>query len=232
MANDVTAIILAGGKGERLRPFTDSLPKPLVPLAGEPLLGHLLRFLAQAGVTRMVVCTGYKAEAIEAWLADHADPAWDLTLVDSGDATMTDRLVDARAHVPGRALVCYGDTLANVDVPDLLRAHEAAGRPATIAVYPLHSPFGIVDLGEGDQVSGFREKPRLPYWINIGFLLCDPEVLAALPRGLDMVSFLEGLAGRGELLAYRHQGRHLTVNTEKERQQAEQEITFFTLQEG
>src|SRR5690349_17348218 len=98
----VTAVLLCGGKGQRLKPFTDSLPKPLVPLNGRPLLSYLMSYLALQGVRRFVVCVGYKAEAIEGFLREHRHPAWDVTCVNSGDASMTDRLLQARSHVGGR----------------------------------------------------------------------------------------------------------------------------------
>src|SRR5947209_2943463 len=83
----------------------------------------------------------------------------------------------ARPHVRGRALVCYGDTLANVDLAALARQHEDGDALLTLAVYPLHSPYGIVTFDAGRRVTGFREKPRLPHWINIGFMLCEPAAL-------------------------------------------------------
>lgn len=230
MLEDVTAILLCGGKGERLRPFTETVPKPLVPLAGKPLLEHLMHYLAYAGIHKFVLCVGYKGEAIEAFLAEHRDEGWDAVCVDSGDATMTDRINDARVHVPGRALICYGDTLANVDLAALGAAHRRAGAEMTMTTYPLHSPFGIVEIEPGGVVSGFSEKPRLPHWINIGFMLCNPAALDHATRGTDMVPFLSDMARRRWLHAYKHEGRHLTVNTEKERQIAETLVVdFYTL---
>lgn len=231
---EVTAVLLCGGKGERLRPFTEHLPKPLVPLHGRPLLQHLLRYLSLQGVRRYVLCTGYKAEAIARFLEEHPLPAGhEVVCVDSGEASMADRILDARAHVPGRALVCYGDTLANVDLAALSAGHQAGGRLATLTVYPLRSPYGVVSLeDDGELVAGLVEKPVLPYWINIGFLLCEPAALDWLQRGTDLVTFLDGLAHHRQLRVHRHQGRHLTVNTEKERSEAEGEIEFFTLMEG
>lgn len=231
--SDLTAILLCGGKGERLRPFTETLPKALVPLNGEPLLWHLLRYLAAEGVSRFVACVGYKAEAIEGFLGERGEPSWDVACVNSGDASMTDRILDARGHVRGRALICYGDTLANVDVRGLLESHRASGALATLTTYPLHSPFGIVRFDESGRVSDFAEKPELPYWINIGFIVCEPEALGHLRRGSDMPSFLSSLAAAGGLHAYRHTGKHLTVNTEKERADAEVEmVEFFTYMDG
>ncbi len=231
--SDLTAILLCGGKGERLRPFTETLPKALVPLNGEPLLSHLLRYLAAEGVSRFVACVGYKAEAIEDFLKGRGDAFREVACVNSGDASMTDRILDAREHVRGRALICYGDTLANVDVADLLASHRASGALATLTTYPLHSPFGIVRFDESGRVSDFEEKPALPYWINIGFILCEPEALAHLRPGSDMPAFLSSLAAAGGLYAYRHTGKHLTVNTEKERADAEVEmVEFFTYMDG
>jgi glucose-1-phosphate cytidylyltransferase len=145
---------------------------------------------------------------------------------------MTDRILAARPHVTGRALVCYGDTLANVDIAGLVGTHEASGASATVSVYPLQSPFGIVEMDESLRVTRFAEKPVLPYWINIGFLVCDPRALDRLQAGSDMVAYLEALAGDGALGVYKHVGRHLTVNTEKERAEAERAIEFFTVMEG
>ena len=231
--SDLTAILLCGGKGERLRPFTETLPKALVPLNGEPLLAHLLRYLSSAGVTRVVVCVGYKAEAIESFLGERPDLSREATCVDSGGASMTDRILDALPHVRGRALVCYGDTLANVDLGGLLKAHRRSGALATLTTYPLSSPFGIVRFDESKRITAFEEKPPLPYWINIGFLLCEPGAFEFLRRGSDMPQFLSALAGAGALYAYEHTGKHLTVNTEKERAVAETEvIEFFTYMDG
>ncbi|QRN95947.1 nucleotidyltransferase family protein [Archangium violaceum] len=234
--SDVTAVLLCGGKGERLRPFTEHLPKPLVPLRGKPLLQHLLRYLSLQGVRRFVLCTGYKAEAIVRFVEELSLPLdlEEVVCVDSGeDANMADRVLDARRHVPGRALICYGDTLANVDLGSLARHHADSGALATMTVYPLQSPYGIVSLdGDTDRVSGLLEKPVLPYWINIGFILCEPAALDEMRRGTDLMMFLGSLTKRGAVRAHKHQGKHLTVNTEKERTEAEGEIEFFTLLEG
>lgn len=229
MSADLTAILLCGGRGERLRPFTDALPKALVPLRGRPLLEHLMAGLAADGVTRFAVCVGYKAEAIQEFLRMNHNPAWQVACVNSGDASMTDRLLDARPHVPGQALVCYGDTLANVDLTALRGQHSDSGALATVTVYPLQSPFGIVRFDDSKRVLGFDEKPLLPYWINIGFILLEPEAFDLLRPGSDMVAFLTTLAGAGLLHAYTHTGGHVTVNTTGDRGTAETKmIDFYT----
>src|SRR5437773_417611 len=157
--SDVTAVILCGGRGERLRPFTDSLPKPLVPLCGRPILEHIMRYLAAQEITRFVLCVGYRAEAIRQFATTFEKTGWDIRCIDSVDATMTDRLLDAREHVSGPMLMCYGDTLANIDLRKLRAEHRNSSAIATITVYPYYSPFGIVDLDSDNRVAGFSEKP-------------------------------------------------------------------------
>lgn len=224
---DSTSVILCGGKGERLKPWTDTLPKPLIPLNGRPLLGHLLDYLTRSGIGRHVLCTGYKAQQIEEFAAQLPPQSGSIRCVNSGDAAMTERMRDAWPHVTGRALICYGDTLANVNLTGLHQAHQESGALATLTLCALQSPFGIVEFDDARRITSFREKPQLPYWINIGFLLCDPGVWPFLEQATDMPAFLSSLAEAGKLSAYVHQGKHLTINTEKERLQAESEIVDF-----
>jgi NDP-sugar pyrophosphorylase family protein len=230
LITETTAILLCGGRGERLRPFTDSLPKAMVPLRGEPLLAHLLKFLSAAGIKRFVICVGYKAAVIEEFVQAHRLPDCEVICVNSGDATMTRRLKDARVHVTGRAIVCYGDTLANVDLRALHKEHQTNGALATLTVYPMPTSFGVVGFDGNKRINSFTEKPHLPYWINIGFLLCESEAFNYLNPNLGFPEFLSSLAAQDKLCAYQHNGKHLTINTEKERDDAESGmIEFFTV---
>jgi glucose-1-phosphate cytidylyltransferase len=219
----VTAILLCGGKGERLKPFTEQFPKPLVPVHGKPLLLHLVNYLAAGGISRFVFCVGYKAELVQSFVRQSC-AGLDHVCVDSGDVSMTDRLLDARAHAPGPALVCYGDTLANVNLAELRQAHDRKGGLATVTIYPMRSPFGLVEFDGGQRVTRFSEKPMLPYWINIGFLLCARGAMDRLRRGVDMPEFLEGLRAENQLFVHPHRGTHVTINTEKDRAVAETEL--------
>jgi len=146
---------------------------------------------------------------------------------------MNDRIIHALPHVSGPMIICYGDTLANIDIARLEAEHRDSGALATLTVYPLHSPFGIVEVGEQGRVTGILEKPVLPHWINIGYMICEPESARYLVPGTDLPNFADALAQQGKLHAYCHRGRHVTVNTEKERTQAESEmLEFFTVLEN
>ena len=104
-------------------------------------------------------------------------------------------------------------------------AHEECGGAATIVVAPLTSQFGVVDLAEGDRVSGFREAPRLPHWVNAGVYVLDDEALERLPeRGDHERTTFPDLAAEGKLFAYRHDGLWLTVNTPKELRTADEHL--------
>jgi glucose-1-phosphate cytidylyltransferase len=215
-AHGLTAVILCGGRGERLRPLTDRVPKALLPVNGRPLLDYLIDHLFQSGITEFVLCTGYKAELFEEFASRRELGAGNVSCSNSGEAGMTQRLVAARPLIPGRALVCYADTLADVDLKKLVKAHEAMRVEGTLTVHPCRSPFGIVTFDETGLVSAFQEKPQLPYWINIGFLLLEPMALSRLNSEVPMPDFLVNLAAQRGLGVYRHLGRHWTANTETE----------------
>jgi glucose-1-phosphate cytidylyltransferase len=230
---NLSAIVLCGGKGERLRPFTDSVPKTLVPLKERPLLHHLLRSLYQAGIRHFVLCVGHKAEAIEKFIRDSTPTAWRIDCVNSGDASMSDRILHALEYVSGPVLICYGDTIANINIGALQTEHKASKALATLTVYPLHSQFGIVEVGNDGRVIDIVEKPVLPHWINIGYMICEPEAFQCLCPETDLPTFAATLAKAGKLHAYQHHGKHATVNTEKERREAEEEmLEFFTVLES
>ncbi|MCZ7639285.1 MAG: nucleotidyltransferase family protein [Verrucomicrobia bacterium] len=213
---NLTALILCGGRGERLRPWSDAVPKSLLPVKGKPLLAYLLDHLAGTGIRDFVLCTGYKAALFEEFASRFPGASGRLRCCDSGQVSITERLVRARAHVAGRALVCYGDTLADVDLPELIAAHERLGVEATLTVYPYRSPFGLVRFDEAGRVTAFAEKPSLPYWINIGFLLLETAALQRLDANLAFSDYLAQLARHRRLGVHPHRGRHWTANTEAE----------------
>ncbi len=214
--SDVTALILCGGRGERLRPLTDEIPKPLLPVNGRPLLAYVMQHLHDHDIRDFLLCTGYKAEMFEEFARQSPFCTWRIRCQNSGEVDIGERLRQAQDLLRTRALVCYADTLADVDLAELRRVHEGRRVEATLTVFPYHSPFGIVAVDEDGMATGFEEKPHLPYWVNIGFMLCEPIALTRLRPGTDFPTFLEGLARERRLAVHRHLGRHWTANTEQE----------------
>jgi NDP-sugar pyrophosphorylase family protein len=217
------AILLAGGKAERLGDAAAGLPKPLVPVAGRPLAAYQVARLAAAGVGRVIVSCSAGQEGLFRSALGGLGP----DIVEAPEPEPLGRggglkLASAQRVETGPLLAVNGDELIDVDFPALLLHHERTGVAATITVVPLESPFGVVDL-HGDLVQGFREAPRLPYWVNCGVYVLGEEALSQLPeRGDHERTTFPSLAGEGKLGAYRHEGSWLTVNTPKDLRQAEE----------
>ena len=174
------AIILAGGKATRLGEAAQGLPKALVPVAGQPLAAYQVAQLVRAGVERVIVsCADGQSASFEERLGGRGAeivPVEEPEPLGRGGGL---RWAAARRVETGPLYALNGDELHDVDLRSLLEAHRSHGAAATIVVAPLVSQFGVVEL-EDDRVAGFREAPRLPYWVNSGIYVLDPaEVRAA-----------------------------------------------------
>jgi NDP-sugar pyrophosphorylase family protein len=218
------AIVLAGGKAERLGDAAGGLPKSLVPVAGRPLLSWQLQRLARAGVARVIVsCFGGQ----ESTFLEGLDGAG-VEVVCAGEPERLGRGGGIRYAATfrkesGVVLAMNGDELVDVDFGGLLERHAATGAAATVTVAQPPSQFGRVDLTEDDVVTGFHEASRVPYWVNCGIYALSEEALARFPEKGDHEStaFPE-LAAEGKLRAFRHTGMWLTVNTPKELRRADE----------
>jgi NDP-sugar pyrophosphorylase family protein len=220
----VEAIILAGGKAERLGGAARGKPKALVQVGGRPLAAHQVAALAAADVQRVLVsCAAGQGELFRQNLegiGPEIVPVEEPEPLGRGGGL---RLAARERRERGDIFALNGDELADLDFTALLDRHRSAGLDATIAVAPLESPFGIVDLGEGDLVTGFREAPVLPHWVSCGIYVLGPAALERLPeRGDHERTTFPELAAAGRLAAFRHQGLWLTVNTPKDLRRAEE----------
>jgi NDP-sugar pyrophosphorylase family protein len=217
------ALVLAGGRAERLGEAAGGLPKPLVPVAGRPLAAYMVGRLAAAGVTRVIVgcAAGQEKLFVESLsgLGTEVEAIGEAEPLGRGGGL---RHAAASRHETGPVYALNGDELVDVDLGGLLVQHRSTGAAATITVVPLQSPFGIVEL-DGHLVSGFQEAPRLPHWVSCGVYVLGEEALERLPeRGDHERSTFPELAQERKLHAFPHEGRWLTVNTPKELRQAEE----------
>lgn len=218
------AVILAGGQATRLGDAARGQPKALVPISGHPLAEYQVAQLVRAGVDRIIVsCAAGQASLFEAKLsglgAEIVAVAEPEPLGRGGGL----RFAAQHREETGPLYALNGDELTDVDLTELLDAHEEHDGAATIVVAPLTSQFGVVELAEGDRVTGFREAPRLPHWVNAGVYVLDDEALERLPeRGDHEQSTFPELAEEGRLFAFRHEGLWITVNTPKDLERAEE----------
>ncbi len=212
------AIILCGGKAERLGDAAGGRPKSLVDVAGRPLAAYQVARLASAGVDRVIIsCAAGQGEAFESELAGlgpEVVAAEEPERLGRGGGI---RFAAGLRRESGDVYALNGDELVAVDFGALLARHGELGGAATVAVARPKSPFGVVDLGAGDVVEGFSEGGAIPYWVSCGIYVLSAEALDRFPEQGDHESttFPELVAER-RLFAYRHDGLWLTVNTPKE----------------
>jgi glucose-1-phosphate cytidylyltransferase len=227
------AVILAGGLGSRLSEETAARPKPMVEIAGQPILWHILKLYSAHGINDFIICCGYKGHVIKQYFANYclymadvtfdiqkntmqmyqnsAEP-WRVTLVDTGEHTMTGGRLKRVQHHIGDETFCmtYGDGVSNVDIRRLIEFHRERKTLATLTAVQPPGRFGAFTLADGQlKIPSFREKPAGDgAWINGGYFVLEPGVFDYI-EGDDTVWEQEPLAALshdGMLAAYRHEG--------------------------
>jgi NDP-sugar pyrophosphorylase family protein len=217
------ALLLAGGKAERLGEAAQGMPKPLVPVAGFPLAEYTVARLVGAGVTRVIVAcrAGQEESFVNALggLGAEIQPVGEPEPLGRGGGL---RLAASRRAESGPVLALNGDELLDVDFRALFAQHQESGAAATIVCAQVRSPFGVVDLHEDGRVTGFREAPLLEQWVNSGVYVLGEAAVDRLPeKGDHEQSTFPELAAEGTLHGFRHTGVWLTVNTPKDLRVAE-----------
>jgi NDP-sugar pyrophosphorylase family protein len=220
------ALILAGGKAERLGDAAGGRPKPLVEVGGRPLIAYQVEQLARAGVTRVIVsCSAGQEDLFE-----RALERLGLEVVTAPEPERLGRggglrnAAGLRAE-EGPVYALNGDELVDVDLRMLMERHLERRPAATITVVRPPSPFGLVELDEGDVVTGFDEEATLPVWVSCGVYVLDDEAIERLPeRGDHETTTFPELAAERRLQAFRHEGLWLTVNTPKQLRLADEHL--------
>ena len=226
------ALILAGGKGERLRPLTDTLPKPMVPVCGKPILWHQVEWLREAGITDVVFLAGYLWQSIKEYFGDGSQ--FGVRAHYSVEDSPLGRGGAIRQGIPlvpedeETLLVLNGDTITDQRLESLMDQHREKkdanpSHLATLMVVPMVSPYGLVDLGPQDQVLGFREKVEMPHWINAGVYVFDRRIAAELPElGDHETETFPRLAQAGKMSALKCRGFWRSVDSFKDLREAEE----------
>ncbi len=228
------ALILAGGQGERLRPLTEKVPKPMVQVGGRPILWHQVRRLRAAGVTDVVFLIGYLGERVEEYFGDgkefgiHAHYSLEEYPLGRGGALK--KGLDIVQGVEGPVMATNGDVITDAD-PALLiadyrrRADADPSHAASILTVPMASPYGIVDTDAVGAVRSFREKAQLPYWINGGIYALDPGIRGLLPeRGDHETTTFPELAAAGRMSAVQTAEFWRSVDSLKDLREVEEHL--------
>jgi glucose-1-phosphate cytidylyltransferase len=243
------AVILAGGFGTRISEETHTKPKPMIEIGGKPILWHILKIYSHHGINDFIICCGYKGYVIKEYFANYflhmsnvtfdlstnsmevhqqsAEP-WRVTLVDTGDATMTGgRLKRVAPYLLGEEDFCftYGDGVSDVNITNLIAYHRAHGLQATLtATYPP-GRFGALEIHTDGHVKSFREKPKGDGgMINGGFFVLSPKVIDLIKNDQTLWEHepLEALAESNQLKAYQHTGFWQPMDTLRDKNQLEE----------
>ena len=239
------AVILAGGLGTRLSEETTLKPKPMVEIGGRPILWHILKIYSSHGINDFVICAGYKGYIIKEYFANYflhmsdvtfdmvnnsmevhqknAEP-WRVTIVDTGDETMTGgRIKRVAPYLDGPFCCTYGDGVGDIDITASIEFHKKSGLLATLTGVQPPGRFGSFQL-DGDRVTSFIEKPLGDgSWINGGFFVLDPKVIDHIADDSTIWERtpLEKLAADGQLGIFRHHGFWRPMDTLRDKHELE-----------
>ena len=239
-------VLLAGGFGTRLSEYTESIPKPMVPIGGRPILWHIMQHYAAYGHKDFYLALGYKAQMVKEFFLNYRalnadftvdlqtgavtphqldEVDWRVTLVDTGLQTMTGGRVRRMQSFIGNEtfLLTYGDGVANVDLEALLAFHHKHGKLVTVTAVRPTARFGELELS-GNQVVKFQEKPQVHEgWINGGFFVMEPGFFELIDNDQTILerSPLERAAEMDELVAYQHEGFWQCMDTKRDRDNLE-----------
>lgn len=238
-------VILAGGKGTRLQEETEYRPKPLVNIGNHPVLWHIMKNYAHFGFNEFVICLGYKGTMIKEYFLNyeamnndftvnlgrkseityhsaHDEQDYLVTLADTGIDSHTGwRIKQVERYIDGDTfMVTYGDGLSDLDISKLTAFHHSHGKLATVTSVRPISRYGTLKLDDDCHVTDFKEKPQLNDWISAGFFVFNRRVFDYIDDNpnQDIVVALERLSGESQLVAYKHDGFFLGMDTYKEHQ--------------
>lgn len=236
-------VILAGGKGMRMREYTDTLPKALVPIGPFPVIIHVMRIYAYYGFKRFILCLGYRSDAIKQYFINHEWMTNDFTLTmglnkmkeiknhgsDLLDFEITFADTGLDTNTGGRVkkiekyvntdnfLVTYCDGLCDVNIDSLFNFHIKHQKIGTVTAVHAMSPFGIIDIDPNGLCTSFREKPQLPGYINGGYFVFKKVFFDYLDNNAILEEEpLREITKMGQLGAYKHEGFWASMDTFKD----------------
>ena len=221
MGDPFFALSIAGGRGERLRPLTDSRPKPMVEINGKPIIGYQVDWMRTQGVTDVVFLCGYMGHMIQDYFGDGSEHgikahySFEESPLGRGGAIKQGlSLVPADAK---NVLVANGDIITNQPLAPIAELHERTGSMGTMMLVPYPSQYGVVESDDHDFVTRFIEKGSLPFWINAGVYLFDRQIEPLLPDvGDHETTTFQDLARQGRLAAYRSDMAWTSIESPKD----------------
>ncbi len=217
-------IILAGGFGTRLSEYTKTIPKPMVNVAGRPLLLHIIEHYYKYGFKDFYIALGYKGEIIKKFFKKKKNK-WNVNLIPTGQKTMTGGRLKRLKKIIGNDtfMMTYGDGVSNVNIKNLVRFHKKNKKSVTLTAVRPPARFGALKI-KGKKVSYFKEKSKVDEgWINGGFFVMEPKFLDLIKNDSTFLEKepLEKIAKQGELCAFKHNGFWQCMDTKRDKDKLE-----------
>ncbi|MBI2315010.1 nucleotidyltransferase family protein [Candidatus Daviesbacteria bacterium] len=222
-----SAIILAGGKGERLRPFTDDRPKVMVEIAGKPIIAWQIEWLKSHGVSKFILTVSYKYEVVQQYFGDGSKFGIEV------DYSIEDQPLGRGGGIKkafksplitgeNDVVVCNGDIITKLNLTEMINSHLDQKALVTLLLVPYISRWGVVKVDEQNHITGFEEKPELPYWINGGIYLFSRDVEVMLPELGDHEKETFPKIPKEKFLGFKDKGFWRAVDVVKDKSEAEQ----------
>ena len=218
----VKVVLFCGGQGLRLRGAVGSLPKPMVPVGGRPLLWHIMRYYAHFGHREFVVCVGHQAAAIRDYF-ERTPHEWRIDYVDTGlGASIGERFYAVQEELAGEEvfLANYGDTVTDVSLPVLIEHQAASGKAASLLSVRPNYTFNVVS-SEGSRVTEFHDIAQSGIRVNGGYFVFRRDVFDYIEEGEDLPIMFQRLIAADQLVAYPYDGFWAPMDTLKDKQRLE-----------
>ncbi|WOJ91245.1 glucose-1-phosphate cytidylyltransferase [Methylocapsa polymorpha] len=237
-------VLFCGGLGTRIREYSETIPKPMIPVGHQPILWHVMQYYSHFGHTDFVLCLGYKANVVKDFflsyrpqsftdcvvsgygskveLLGQIEKDWCVSLIDTGTwRNIGERLWAVRDHVKDEEifLANYSDGLCDVDLNDMLDRFKKSGKLACFLAIRPPLTYHLVDMDSEGSVRGMRTWERADFWINGGYFLLRPQVFEYMREGEELVvEPFQRLADANQLMAYKHEGFWRSMDTLRDRQ--------------
>jgi len=229
-SNRTQAVILAGGLGTRLRPYTLLLPKPMLPVGPRPILEHIILWLKKNGITEIIVTTGYLGKTIQEYFGAGKD--WGVKIVYAASPHplgIAGQLKSAESKLRGRFVCVYGDAILEMDLKKLIQFHSGHSALATVALmkYSTNLKYGFLETNGSGLITEWREKPVISGYINVGCYVMEKGFLRFIPPNqmYGMREAFEEAMKHGNVYGLRMGGHFTDIGDTKSYREANDEFT-------
>ena len=220
-------VILCGGEGQRLRPLTKKIPKPLIRIKDKSIIEYIINHFHKFNINNIYIATGYRHLQVKNFIEKKYKNK-NIQILNTGlKSEIINRIKKITKNKDKDVILCYGDTLVDINLNKLIKFYQNNKNKFIMSSYQLKSSFGIIDISKNDEIKSFKEKPELGIWFNIGYFIFANRYLNQMKYHNKFKDFLSFLAKQKKMKTFKHKGKHITVNTISELEKARQQIIKF-----